>query len=171
MKLKLFYFLILMKWRHLQVLGLVIPVSKNRKKRYKVTSLAAKSKVNPIKNKTTIPNLELCAAHLLAKILNKVQSILGANIDITAWSDFQIIIAWITYQRSKDKFVKTRVADITRLLTGVKLEYVKSEVNPADITARGISASKPKDIFGGRHQNGCNNLLQTGQNIKMRIRL
>lgn len=31
-----------------------------------VNLLTAKSKVNPIKNRKTLPKLELCAAHLLA---------------------------------------------------------------------------------------------------------
>jgi len=67
----------------------------------RVTLLAAKSKVNPIKNTKTIPKWELCAAHLLAKLLAKVQAIRSNKITTHAWSDSQITIAWIQNKRSK----------------------------------------------------------------------
>lgn len=37
-----------------------------------ISIVAAKSKVNPIKNAKTLPKLELSAAHLLAKLLQKI---------------------------------------------------------------------------------------------------
>ena len=42
------------------------------KKGNSVQLLTAKTKVNPLKNRKTIPKLELCAAHLLAKLISKV---------------------------------------------------------------------------------------------------
>jgi len=56
-----------------------------------------------MKNRKTIPKLELCAAHLLAKLLAKVQAIWSNKITTHAWSDSQITIAWIPSKRSKDK--------------------------------------------------------------------
>jgi len=73
----------------------------------RVTLLEAKSKVNPIKNKKTIPRLELCAAHLLAKLLAKVQAIWSNKNTTHAWSDSQITIPWIPNKRSKDKMKKS----------------------------------------------------------------
>lgn len=58
----------------------------------------AKTKVAPIKNKQTIPKLELSAAHLVYKILNHVAEGYEESIQldsINAWSDSTIVLAWL----------------------------------------------------------------------------
>ncbi|XP_046810810.1 uncharacterized protein LOC124420759 [Lucilia cuprina] len=65
------------------------------KKENSVTLLTAKTKVNPIKNRKTLPKLELCAAHLLAKLLQKVSNIVKGQHTIYAWSDSTITLAWV----------------------------------------------------------------------------
>ncbi|XP_065356265.1 uncharacterized protein LOC135950662 [Calliphora vicina] len=107
-----------------------------------ITIVAAKSKVNPIKNKKTLPKLELCAAHLLARLLHKIKYKINAGADIYAWSDSMITLSWIRKPNSKEKFIRTRVSEINQCLPNVKWGYVKSKENPADIGSRGINPEK-----------------------------
>jgi len=68
--------------------------------------IASKSKVNPKKNRKTIPKLELCAAHLLDKLINRVKKDLGDLAETYAWSDSTITLAWIRNVDNKNKFIR-----------------------------------------------------------------
>ncbi|XP_058987780.1 uncharacterized protein LOC131806914 isoform X1 [Musca domestica] len=103
-----------------------------------VTIVAAKSKVNPVKNRKTLPKLELCATHLLAKLLQKIKGVLKSATPTFAWSDSMISLAWIHNSKNKDKFIKTRVMDILERIPEAKWGYVKSKENPADMGSRGV---------------------------------
>ncbi|XP_037930181.1 uncharacterized protein LOC119664905, partial [Teleopsis dalmanni] len=109
-----------------------------------VKLLTAKSKVSPIKNKKTIPKLELCGSHLLAKLMRRVSQILNNNATIYCWSDSMITLCWIKNIKNKEKFVRTRVEDIKKWIPKTKWQHVKSQENPADIASRGICPSKLK---------------------------
>ncbi|XP_054091719.1 uncharacterized protein LOC128923482 [Zeugodacus cucurbitae] len=91
-----------------------------------VTLLLAKSKVNPIKNRKTIPKLELCSAHLLAIILNRVKKTLNLQCKMYAWSDSMVTLAWIQNKNNKEKFIRTRVNYINEMIPEAEWKYVKS---------------------------------------------
>ena len=83
-----------------------------------ITSLiTAKTKVAPLRS-VTIPKLELCAAHLLARVLSHVCELLKPREEcVYAWSDSSITLAWIqTPSQHLKLIVANRVAEIIQQL-------------------------------------------------------
>ncbi|XP_037943055.1 uncharacterized protein LOC119675912 [Teleopsis dalmanni] len=112
-----------------------------------INLLTAKSKVAPIKNKKTIPKLELCGAHLLAKLMSKIIKILNTNPKTYCWSDSAITLWWLKEPKNKEKFVRTRATEIKNLIPETEWRHIRSKDNPADIAPRGICANKLKDYM------------------------
>ncbi|XP_032569851.1 uncharacterized protein LOC116800206 [Drosophila sechellia] len=106
-----------------------------------VNIIASKSRVNPIKNRKTIPKLELCAAHLLSELIQRLKGSIDNIMEIYAWSDSTITLAWINSGQSKIKFIKRRTDDI-RKLKNTEWNHVKSEDNPADLASRGVDSNQ-----------------------------
>ncbi|XP_075162771.1 uncharacterized protein LOC142235402 [Haematobia irritans] len=71
--------------------------------------------------------------------IEKVIEIVRNNKKVFAWSGSTITLAWIENNNSKDKFVRTRVSAIRKLVPEVRWNYVKSQDNPADLGTRGVS--------------------------------
>ncbi|XP_065086854.1 uncharacterized protein LOC135708681 [Ochlerotatus camptorhynchus] len=104
--------------------------------------LCAKSKVAPIGNKrTTLPRLELCAAVILARLINNVTSAINQPFfEIRAWVDSSVVLAWLNGGASRWKtFVANRVAEITTHVPAINWSHIVSEQNPADLISRGVS--------------------------------
>ena len=104
----------------------------------------AKGKVTPIKNKRSIPQLELLAITLAVKVCKfLLDSYKDVNINDTfIWSDSLCCINWVQKRealKSKNVFVKNRLKEITHYNLSITYKHVPTKKNPADFISRGLS--------------------------------
>lgn len=102
--------------------------------------LCSKSRVSPLHG-ATIPRLELCAALLLAQLVEKVKESLTLHFhEEYLWTDSTIVLHWIKSAPNKYKtFVSNRIASIQELSNKIQWCHVPSQYNPADLVSRGTS--------------------------------
>jgi len=117
-----------------------------------ISLVTCKTKVAPLKGSEkdeslTIPRLELCAALLLAQLLQrlylKITSIVPVS-KMRAWTDSSVVLSWLTTDQKIFKiFVTNRVAKIHSLLPDCNWSHVPAMDNPADPSSRGLL---PEDL-------------------------
>lgn len=92
----------------------------------------------------TVPHLELIAALLLARLVDKVKTSLKLCINKTTyWTDSNIVLSWIRLPpHTLQVFVSNRVVAILELSDIDKWRHVSTTDNPADCVSRGIKPSQ-----------------------------
>ena len=108
--------------------------------------LCSRTRVAPVKA-VSLPRLELCAAHLGAKLAQVIlQSLASSDTrfdDIVCWSDSTVVLCWLRdLPRRWVTFVANRVSFIQETLPNATWRHVPTAHNPADIASRGATGNE-----------------------------
>ena len=118
-------------------------LSYDQAQNFQISILTSNSKVAPNSQKTLV-RLELCAATLLSKQINRVLQTLSANVDsVTLWGDSTIVLNWMTMEPARlSTFVGNRVAVIQELTHRLTWKHIRGTENPADVISRGCEPNE-----------------------------
>ena len=111
--------------------------------------ITAKTRLAPIKQ-TTVPCLELCAAHLGANLMEtSLKAISKSRFTINqifSWTDSMIVLAWLSdLPRRWNCFVDNFVAKIQEIPPPDKCKHASSQDNPTNCASRGTSLQQLKN--------------------------
>ena len=90
------------------------------------------------------PQLELCGANLLARLMTTTRQVLEVDIDNTwAYSDSTIVIAWLGAQPKRYCIYSAhRISQTVTLIPTNCWKHVPGTQNPADVVSRGTTAAE-----------------------------
>ncbi|XP_055681872.1 uncharacterized protein LOC129789246 [Lutzomyia longipalpis] len=120
--------------------------------KYLTQLVTSKSQVAPIKT-TTIPRLELNAARLLSRLVEKLkESWSHLQLNIYAWTDSAIVWYWLQGDPHRWKlYVANRTSEILDVIPASSWRHLNSQDNPADLISRGVLPSTLVDSDLWRH--------------------
>lgn len=120
--------------------------------------LLAKTRVAPLKQKVTIPRLELLACLIGARVAETLKGYLETpDIPITFWTDSMTALAWIQRDQVWGTFIRNRTKEIREKTDPKAWRHIPGVDNPADILSRGGS---PERLHSIRWHEGPRWLLQ-----------
>ena len=114
-----------------------------------VSLVMAKARLAPVK-RVTLPRLELLGSLLAARLAVLVRQALRLPDDTATrcWTDSTIALGWIRGEPQRWKqFVSNRVTEIQSLTAPSDWSHCPGEMNPADLTTRGLPA---EELVGSR---------------------
>ncbi|XP_043502766.1 uncharacterized protein LOC122524517 [Polistes fuscatus] len=93
-----------------------------------------RTKLAPIKT-ISVARLELCAAHLLAKMINSVQSLfVNYQTEFYCWSDSKIVLAWLkAHPATWTTFVANSCSHILELIPKIRWHYEEYPVSELSV--------------------------------------
>eukprot|EP00794_Sanderia_malayensis_P020989 gene20989-23041_t len=108
--------------------------------------LVSKSRIAP--KDTSIPRLELFAAHMLAKLVSHVKGALSTYSiqECHMWSDSMTVLYWLASKGTWSVYVRNRVRAIQDLGKWV-WHHVPTKENPSDLGTRGIPPAKLDEFW------------------------
>ena len=108
---------------------------------FKISLLASKTRVAPIKKKT-IPRLELLGCAIGVRLTNSVVTAYGRKFPTHYWSDSTTALAWIRRNCEWGTFVGNRVKEICKFSNSDDWHFVPGTKNPADLPSRGCTTEQ-----------------------------
>ena len=93
-----------------------------------------------------MPQLELCGANLLAKLLTTTRQTLNIPLkNVYAYCDSTIVLAWLDGSPQRYRiYVANRIASTVNLIPTKAWRHVPTKQNPADAASRGLPAMELK---------------------------
>ncbi|GBM30601.1 hypothetical protein AVEN_27630-1 [Araneus ventricosus] len=107
----------------------------------KVSIVLAKARVAPVK-RSTIPRLELLGAAIGASVASTILEALKFHLKMYFWTDFMIVLEWITNTEPWNTFVGNRMKEIREMTNVEDWRFVPGDINPADLPSRSCDWSE-----------------------------
>lgn len=108
--------------------------------------LCSKSRIAPKDSKLSVPRLELNAALLMSKLINRVYETLSKKVHIESvhlFSDSQVVLAWLKTEPVKlNAYVANRINLINQYTLNHQWSYINTDQNPSDCLSRGVNPSE-----------------------------
>ena len=108
-----------------------------------VEFIIAKSRLVPLKSPPSLPQLELTAINVSARLCEFIHKTFEHELkikEVVMWSDSTIALSWIKSLKSNKPYVNQRVTNILDLCPDATFNHIPGDQNPSDLLTRGMSS-------------------------------